>query len=329
MRRAPRLPVLTVERLYRIAATSPRITGLYQIDYSSVMSASFAERKSTSLMSMNTRMPINVIVFPFDQFGSAGTGAGAQLLGDAVHEILEDTEKETRPCRADCLRGTVEVHEFAFETMTQLRDWRKTGRQVARQALKGKEFLVWLGGNHLSVLPVLEELGKETLVVQFDAHLDIYSFHDNTTELSHGNFLKHLDTAPPRLVNVGHRDLFLTSSEIAGAFEEVYSAEMIAIDPDRVAAELKIKADGAKRVWIDLDCDALDPAAMPAVPQPLPFGVQPTVMLKLLNAIWSEKVVGFSVSEFDPGRDVRDTSLNLLGWLLEYVLLKVGERQPH
>ncbi|HEV3384336.1 MAG TPA: arginase family protein [Gemmata sp.] len=271
-------------------------------------------------------MPTTVAVFPFDQFGSAGTGNGSQLLGDAVREILDDTEKESRPCRADCLRGNVEVYEFAFETMAQLLDWRKAGRSLARRALKAKQFLLWLGGNHLSILPVLEVLGSETLVVQFDAHLDIYSFHDNTTELSNGNFLNHFETPPPRLVNVGHRDLFLKHTEIAGAFEGVYSAEEIAQDADRVAAELQAKVAGAKRVWIDLDCDALDPAAMPAVAQPLPFGLLPTVMLKLLNAVWSEKVVGLSVSEFDPGRDVRDTGLSLLGWLVEYVLLKVGER---
>jgi agmatinase len=269
----------------------------------------------------------NVTIFPFDQFGSAGTGAGAQLLGDAVREILDDTEKETRPCRADCLRGKVEVHEFAFETMAQLRDWRKAGRQAAKSALRSKQFLVWLAGNHLGALPALEELGAETLVVQFDAHLDIYSFHDNTTELSHGNFLKHFEGPSPRLVNVGHRDLFLTDKDIATVFEGVYSAEQVTFDTDRVAAELRAKAEGAKKVWIDLDCDAFDPAAMPAVPQPLPFGLQPPVMLKLLNAVWSEKVMGLSVSEFDPGRDFRDTGINLLGWLLENVLLKVGEER--
>src|SRR5580698_2163065 len=186
-------------------------------------------------------MTSNVTVFPFDQFGSAGTGAGAQLLGDAVREILDDTEKETRPCRADCLRGNVEVYEFAFETMAQLLDWRKAGRSVARRALKTKQFLLWLGGNHLSVLPILEVLGSETLVVQFDAHLDIYSFHDNTTELSHGNFLKHFEASSPRIVNVGHRDLFLKHNEIAGVFEGVYSAEEIARDSDRVAVELEAK----------------------------------------------------------------------------------------
>jgi arginase family enzyme len=75
-------------------------------------------------------------------------------------------------------------------------------------------------------------------------------------------------------------------------------------------------------VWLDLDCDAFDPAFLPGVRQPLPFGLTPTAFLALLAAVWSEKVVGLSVSEFDPARDVRDTSLELLGWLIEYMLLK-------
>ena len=268
-------------------------------------------------------MRTNVTVFPFDLFGGAGTGAGAQLLGDAVHEILDDTEAETRPCRADCLRGHVEVREFAFETMQQIRSWRKTGRAAARESLKAGEFLLWLGGNHLSVLPVLEELGRDGCVIQFDAHLDVYAFHDTTAELSHGNFLRHLETPSPRLVNVGHRDLFLTPNEISETFEATYSAVDVATDLSRVAAELSALVAGSKRVWIDLDADAFDPSVLPAVRQPLPFGIAAPTFLKLFDAVWSEKVVGMSVSEFDPQCDVRETGLNLLGWLVEYVLLRV------
>jgi arginase family enzyme len=271
-------------------------------------------------------MHTTAVVFPFDLFGSAGTSAGAKLLGDAVREILDDTEQETRPCRADVLRGKVQVKELAFDTMPQVADWRKRGRQVARQALKAGEFLLWLGGNHLSALPALEELGSETLVVQFDAHLDVYAFHDTTAELSHGNFLKHFETPRPRLVNVAHRDLFLTQKEIGETFEVVYPAWEVARDAVRVAEELQEKARGAKRVWIDLDCDALDPSAMPAVAEPLPFGLLPSTFLALVEAVWAGNVVGMSVSEFDPGRDVRDTGLNLLGWLVEHVLLMASER---
>jgi arginase family enzyme len=265
-------------------------------------------------------MHSTVLVFPFDLFGAAGTGAGAQLLGDAVREIIDDTAAETRPCRADCLRGRLRVREEVFETPAQVRAWRKRGRQLARQALRAGDFLLWLGGNHLSVLPVLEELAADTLVIQFDAHLDVYSFHDTTAELSHGNYLKHL--AGPRVVNVGHRDLFLTAGEVAQTFAAVFPAAGVAADPGAVAGSLRKLAGSADRVWIDLDCDAIDPAFLPAVQQPLPFGLPPPAVLTLLDAVWSERVVGVSVSEFDPGRDVRDTSLELLGWLIEYVLLK-------
>jgi arginase family enzyme len=265
----------------------------------------------------------NVIVFPFELFGNGGTGAGAQLLADAVREILDDTQEETRPCRADCLRDTVRVHEFAFETPQQVADWRKTGRQIARRHLKAGNFLLWLGGNHLSVLPVLEELGPTTLVVQFDAHLDMYAFHDTTSELSHGNYLRHFKTRRPRLVNIGHRDLFIPPTEIATIFEATFSAVDVALRPDAVASAVRTLAAGASQVWIDLDSDVFDPAAMPAVQQPLPFGLAPPVFLKLMAAAWAGNVRGLSISEFSPGHDQRDTGLNLLGWLLEFVLLHV------
>ena len=267
-----------------------------------------------------------VVVFPFDLFGSAGTGAGAKLLGDAVHEILDDTERETRPCRADVLRGNVRVKEHAFDALADVADWRKRGRTAARAALKSRDFLLWLGGNHLAALPVLEELGTDTLVVQFDAHLDVYAFHDNTEELSHGNFLTHFEGPRPRLVNVGHRDLFLTADEIGETFEAVYSAADVGADATRVAAELRANARAAKRVWIDLDCDAFDPSAVPAVAEPLPFGLLPPTFLALFEAVWGANVAGLSITEFDPGRDARDQSLNLLGWLVEHVLLKAAAR---
>ncbi len=272
-------------------------------------------------------MKSTAVVFPFDLFGSAGTGAGAQLLGDAVREILDDAAREARPARADCLRGAVRVKELPFETMEQVAEWRKRGRQVAGQALKARDFLVWLAGNHLGVLPVFEELGAGTVVVQFDAHLDTYDFHDTTRELSHGNFLRHLPADRARFLNVGHRDLFQCPADVAAFFDAAFPAETVAADLPGVVAAMRDRAAAAARVWIDLDCDALDPAFLPGVHQPLPFGLTPTAFLAVLQAVWSDKVAGVSVSEFDPGRDVRDTSLSLLCWLLEFVLLKRHERE--
>lgn len=267
-------------------------------------------------------MKCTTVVFPFDQFGSAGTGAGAQLLGDAIREIIEDTNDETAATRADAYRGKLVVRETPFEAMAQVAAWRATGRKLAKQHLATGDFLLWLAGNHLGVLPVLEELGPETLVIQFDAHLDVHHFHDTTKELSHGNFLRHMDGPLPRIVNVGHRDLLLTKNEIDRWFEAVIPAEELVGGMETAARTLRKLARSAPRVWIDVDCDALDPSVLPAVQHPQPFGLSAAAFLTLAQAVCGKNLAGVSISEFDPGRDVRDTSLNLLGWFLEWLIVR-------
>src|SRR5262245_38925861 len=151
------------------------------------------------------------VILPFDLFGSPGTAAGAQLLGDALREMLDDNRRERMPARAACYEKQLRLKELAFEKLKDYDRWRKEARKLAKQALKKGEFLLWLGGNHMSVLPVLEELGDKpgSLCVQFDAHLDVYNLTDCTTEPSHGNFLLHAEGPLPPIVHVGHRDLFL------------------------------------------------------------------------------------------------------------------------
>jgi arginase family enzyme len=267
-------------------------------------------------------MKAQTVVFPFDQFGSAGTGAGAQLLGDAVREMLTDARRETRPARADAYRDHVRVREFPFETPDQCSGWRKAARGAIRSALRAGDRVLWLAGNHLAALPVYEELGPDALVVQFDGHLDIYNLTDCTAELSHGNFLLHADGPLPGVINVGARDLFLPAQHVGQHYRDVFPAEAVAADPDRVIQRVVKLARSTPQVWIDLDCDALDPAFFPAVQHPLPMGLAPAFVLRLLSAVWSERVVGVSVSEFDPGRDRADQSLGTLVWLIEWCLLK-------
>jgi arginase family enzyme len=86
-------------------------------------------------------------------------------------------------------------------------------------------------------------------------------------------------------------------------------------------AAVREQAAAAGRVFIDIDCDVLDPAFFPATSHPLPFGLTPQQLLRFIDAAWGENVCGVAVSEFDPGRDVDDRSLSLLVWLAEYLLL--------
>src|SRR5262249_24079398 len=133
-------------------------------------------------------MKTSALFFPFDLFGSAGAGAGAQLLAAAVRDMLADNRPETRPPPPPARQDRLRPREFRFETPADYRDWRATARRAVRQAWKRGDFLLWCAGNHLGCLPLYDELAgaDDVLVIQFDAHLDVYNLADCTEELSHG-----------------------------------------------------------------------------------------------------------------------------------------------
>jgi arginase family enzyme len=282
-------------------------------------------------LGLGSLVKTTAIFFPFDLFGSRGAGAGAELLADAFREMLADNRREQVPTRARAYQGHLRLREFAFETPAAYETWRGDARRAVRQAWARGDLLIWAAGNHLGVLPVYDELARDptgTLVVQFDAHLDVYNLSDCTTELSHGNFLLHCDGPLPRLVNLGHRELLLRPEYVAQYYHAAFSAADLALDPAPALAYLRAECRRARHVFLDLDCDVFDRAFFPAVTQPVPFGLGPDLVLRLLAAAWSERVVGVAVSEFDPARDRGDHSLATLMWLLEYLLLRCYEEPP-
>jgi arginase family enzyme len=269
-----------------------------------------------------------VIFFPFDLFGSPGSAAGAQLLADEFAEMLADNRRERIATRARAYMGKLRSQEFTFETFADYENWRTQGRQAAREAFDQSEFLLWIAGNHLGVLPVYDELAQDsagTLIVQLDAHLDIHHFSDCTQELSHGNFLRHCAGPLPRLLNVGHRELLLRPEHVREFYGATYPAEVLAVDPEPALLAVRKAAQEAGKVFLDIDCDALDPAFFPAASQSSPFGLSPWMLLRILDAAWSPRLAGIALSEFEPGRDQNDRSLAMLMWLIEYVLIRRHE----
>lgn len=266
---------------------------------------------------------IPVEIFPFDSFGGGGTAAGANWVADLLQEIVDDTAEETRPNRPSAYADLLEVNERQFDSLDDLTNWQSIGSEAAKELLSVDPPGFWFAGNHLGVMPIYQQLadqfGDELLVIQFDAHLDCYDYHDTLPELNHGNFLRHLDRSP-RIVNVGHRDLFLTEQEVGDYFERTIAAERIAADEASAVKELRTLCRGSQRVWLDIDLDVFDPVSFPAVPTRVPFGLSPFVLLRLLTQVWQPNCIGVSVSEFAPGRDENDRSHETLAWLIEWLL---------
>lgn len=267
---------------------------------------------------MKTFAKTDALVFPFDLFGHAGARDGAELFGDALREMLRDNRREKAPTRARTYTGKVRVDELLLDTLADYKSWRENARAAIDTAL-GENFLLWITGNHLGALPLYDALDETTLVVQFDAHLDIYNLADSTPDLSHGNFLRHIDGPRPTIANLGHREQVLTDDTIAKYFARTFSSAELHRDPGPAIDFVR----GHDRIIIDIDCDVFDPAFFPGVAQPEPFGLSPSLVLRLLEAMWSPKVRGVSISEFVPAHDRRDQSLATLLWLVEWILLQV------
>jgi agmatinase len=281
-----------------------------------------ADRNDFADNAVNTR----VIFFPFDLFGGSGTKAGAELLAEAFEELLADNKRERIATRARAYANKIRFDEYTFVTLADYKDWRTTARARIRQVLGNDEFLVWITGNHLGAMPIYDELPRDTLVLQLDAHLDIYNLSDCTPEPTHGNFLLHAVQPLPRIVNVGHRELLLRPDYIQKYYHAAFSAADITRDEAGVLGKLREACASAENVFLDLDCDVLDPVFFPAVSQPRPFGLAPLFLLKVLDAVGAGKLRGLALSEFDPARDANDRCLETLMWLIEHVLLSKYER---
>lgn len=266
-------------------------------------------------------MKTMILVCPFAGFGNPGTQRGAELLADAIREMLDDNQNERRPTRARAYQSQIELKELAFDTPADFADWQNQARRAIQVAMDAGYFLLWIGGNHLSVMPLYEELGRRgrSVVVQFDAHLDIYHHDDTKTELSHGNFIRYLPDPKPEIVNLGHRDLFLVDKEIHRHFTAAVG--VAALMNDGWEATLAAGIRKAERYCIDIDWDVLDPAYFPAVDDSLPFGLSPQQLFRYLQLVRTGGACAVAMSEFNPARDDNDRSLQLAMWLIEQILL--------
>src|SRR5262249_37134656 len=156
----------------------------------------------------------HALFFPFDLFGHAGTRDGAELLADAVAEMLSDNRREKKRTRARAYTSRVQTDEFLLETLSDYVDWRASAKDALEPLIGSEDFFLWITGNHLGALPLYDAIAastQKTLVIQFDAHLDIYDLADCTSELSHGNFLRHIEGPLPAIINLGHREQILTA----------------------------------------------------------------------------------------------------------------------
>ncbi|MFC0628416.1 arginase family protein [Kribbella deserti] len=92
--------------------------------------------------------------------------------------------------------------------------------------------------------------------------------------------------------------------EMVAAGILVRSAQTIAADPAKAAAEALARLESLDGFWVHLDVDILDASVMPAVDSPDPGGIDHDELIALLQPlIRSPKCAGIDIGIFDPDLD--------------------------
>jgi len=218
-----------------------------------------------------------------------------EILVASSHMELWDEETETDVHSIGIF--TLPEMQFPFATMDEVV---REIRRVATELVARGKFPVVLGGEHSITAPIVAALAAKhpgLSVLQIDAHADLRDSYMGTPHNHACAMRRVLEYA--RSTQVGIRSL---SPEEAAAVptlptEIFYDFNMRQHEDwiERVVDSL------GETVYITIDCDAFDPAIMPAVGTPEPGGLTWYEMLTLLRRVIDRRrVVGCDIVELCP-----------------------------
>jgi agmatinase len=176
---------------------------------------------------------------------------------------------------------------------------------VAQDLFDAEKVPVFIGGEHTITLGVMRSL-KDVAVVSFDAHLDLRDDYLGLS-VSHTTFMRRIkeDVNPSKILEIGTRAVCREELDYAKeAGIDYLTAHQIRKDGvKKVVEKIKDVLGGCEKVYVTIDMDVLDPAFVPAVPNPEPEGLDTSTLLDLLEAVCDRRVVGFDVVEVAPHYD--------------------------
>jgi agmatinase len=239
-----------------------------------------------------------ILPVPLDRTTSyiAGTRSGPhEILVASSHMELWDEETGTDVHSIGIF--TLPEMDFPFATMEEVM---REIRRVAGELVARGKFPVVLGGEHSITAPIVAAVAARhpgLSVLQIDAHADLRDSFMGTP-LSHACAMRRvLEYA--RGTQIGIRSLSSEEAAVAPTLPTriFYDFNMREHENwiERVVDSL------GETVYITIDCDAFDPAIMPAVGTPEPGGLTWYEMLALLRrVIDSRRVVGCDIVELCP-----------------------------
>jgi agmatinase len=190
----------------------------------------------------------------------------------------------------------------------------------AEEIIKDGKFPLFIGGEHLISVPVIEKVykkyGNDLVVLHFDAHADLREGYIGCTN-SHASAIRRLTDFMPgkNIYQFGIRSGTRDEFEFARDNTNMYKFDVI--EPLRKV----IAVLGDRPVYVTLDIDVVDPAYANGTGTPEPGGITSKEMLEVTGLFKNLNLVGFDLVEVSPPYDASDRTALLSAKIIRDIIL--------
>ena len=262
-------------------------------------------------------------------------------LGLAVKDTGDGYNNKTIPTDSNSrLKNIEQINEFSQRLC-----------DVVYNSLQLGEFPLVIGGDHSlgigSVCGASQAFGADNLaVIWVDAHTDINTQETSPTGNVHGMSLASLlgygekalanicgsvpKIKPQNIIYIGSRDIDAGEQEIIEreGISVFGMKEIVRDGVKEVSRRLQKRLNDlhVSNIYLSIDIDVIDPLIAPGTGVPVPDGMTPEQLYKLLNVIMGTKIVkGAELVEVNPLIDHTDKRTTLLALdIIEYLASKLG-----
>jgi len=258
-----------------------------------------------------------ILGVPFDVTSTYRTGA--RFAPTAIREASLNIETYS-------FRASIDIEDLKLHDLGDLHvtgdavETLKREEQVVKELIDAKKISVLIGGEHTITLGAARAMGKNVAILDFDAHLDTRNEYMNQT-LSHTTFMRRINEQikPTEIVEIGTRAVCkeeLSYAKKAGI--SFFTSQQIRKDgAEQTAKKIKKLLDDAKKIYLTVDLDVLDPAFAPAVQNPEPDGLCPHHLYDLVTKVCDKRTLAFDVVEAAPPYDNGVTAIQAAKTIFE------------
>lgn len=198
-------------------------------------------------------------------------------------------------------------------------------RQAAAALLRDAKFPVFIGGEHLVSLPIIQEMAacyQNLKIVHFDAHADLRADYLGQQN-SHATVMRRACEiiGPQNVYQFGIRSG--EREEVAYARQNTNTFFHEVLSPlKRVLPQLQDSP-----VYVTLDIDVVDPAFAPGTGTAEPGGCTAADILEAVRLLGGLQVVGFDLVEISPVYDQSERTALLGAKLVREAILAFTKRK--